>query len=57
MDISKCLELRIAASEAYQSQIPTFYYAAPSFRDVIREYTLAVGEQSGFAERYWKIPH
>lgn len=57
VDISKCLELRIAASEAYQSQIPTFYYAAPSFRDLIREYTLAVGEQCCFAERFWKIPH
>ena len=57
VDISKCLELRIAASEAYQSQIPTLYYAAPSFQDLIREYTLAVGEQWGFAERYWKITH
>ncbi len=35
---------------------PTFYYAAPSFRDVIREYTLAAGEQQRFVERYWKIP-
>lgn len=54
-DISECLEQRIAVSEAYQSQIPTFYYAAPSFREVIREYTLAAGEQQRFVERYWKI--
>ncbi len=56
VDISGCLEQRIAVSEAYQSQIPTFYYAAPSFRDIIREYTLAAGEQQRFVERYWKIP-
>jgi LmbE family N-acetylglucosaminyl deacetylase len=56
VDISECLEQRIAVSEAYQSQIPTFYYAAPSFQAAIREYTLAAGEQQRFVERYWKIP-
>ncbi len=56
VDISECLEQRIAVSEAYQSQIPTFYYAAPGFREAIREYTLVAGEQKRFVERYWKIP-
>ena len=56
VDISECLEQRIAVSETYQSQIPTFYSTAPSFRDVIREYTLAVGEHQRFVERYWKFP-
>ena len=56
VDISECLEQRIAASEAYQSQIPTLFYMASSFRELIRAYTLEAGKQQRPIERYWRIP-
>jgi LmbE family N-acetylglucosaminyl deacetylase len=55
VDISEYLEQRIAASEAYQSQIPTFFYRASSFRELIRTYTLKVGKQQHPIERYWRM--
>lgn len=55
VDISDCLEQRIAASEMYQSQIPTFFYMASSFRELIRAYTLKAGEQQHPIERYWRM--
>jgi LmbE family N-acetylglucosaminyl deacetylase len=55
MDISECLEQRIAASEAYQSQIPMLYYVASSFRELIRTFTLEAGTQQRPIERYWRI--
>lgn len=55
VDISEVLERRIAASEAYQSQIPTFFYQAPSFRELIRAYTLEAGKQQRPIERYWRM--
>jgi LmbE family N-acetylglucosaminyl deacetylase len=54
VDISGCLEQRIAASEAYQSQIPTLFTMASSFRELIRIYTLEAGDQLHPAERYWR---
>ena len=56
VDISECLEQRIAASEAYQSQIPTLFYMASSFRELIRAYTLEAGKQQSPIERYWRMP-
>jgi LmbE family N-acetylglucosaminyl deacetylase len=56
VDISECLKQKIAASEAYQSQIPTFFYRTSSFRELIREYTLEAGKQQRQAERYWRMP-
>ena len=56
VDISECLEQRIAASEAYQSQIPTLFYMASSFRELIRASTLEAGKQQRPIERYWRIP-
>lgn len=56
VDISGCLEQRIAASEAYQSQIPTLFFMAPSFGASIREYTLQAGGQQPPVERYWRLP-
>ena len=56
VDISECLEQRIAASEAYQSQIPTLFYMASSFRELIRAYTLEAGMQQRPIERYWRMP-
>ena len=56
IDISACLERRIAASEAYQSQIPTLFFMASSFRALIHEYTLEAGQQRHPVERYWRLP-
>jgi LmbE family N-acetylglucosaminyl deacetylase len=56
VDISECLEQRIAASEAYQSQIPTFFSMASSFRELIRAYTLEAGKQQHPIERYRRKP-
>jgi len=56
VDISECLEQRIATSEAYRSQIPTLFYMASSFRELIRAYTLEAGKQQRPIERYWRIP-
>jgi LmbE family N-acetylglucosaminyl deacetylase len=56
LDISECLEQRIAASETYQSQIPTLFSMASSFRELIRAYTLEAGKQQHPIERYWRIP-
>ena len=55
VDISECLEQRIAASEAYQSQIPTLFYMASSFRELIRAYTWEAGKQERPIERYWRM--
>jgi LmbE family N-acetylglucosaminyl deacetylase len=55
VDISSCLEQRIAASEAYQSQIPTFFNTASSFRELIRVHTLEAGKQLCPVERYWRM--
>ena len=55
VDISECLEQRIAASEMYQSQIPTLFYMASSFRELIRTFTLEARKQQRPIERYWKI--
>ena len=55
VDISECLKQRIAASEAYQSQIPTLFYRASSFQELIRTFTLEAGKQQRPIERYWKI--
>jgi LmbE family N-acetylglucosaminyl deacetylase len=54
VDISEYLEQRIAVSEVYQSQIPTFFYTASSFRELIRMYTLQTGKQQHPIERYWR---
>jgi hypothetical protein len=51
VEISEYLEQRIAASEVYQSQIPTFFYMASSFRELIRAYTLKAGKQQHPIER------
>jgi len=56
VDISECLEQRIAASEVYQSQIPTLFYMASSLRELIRAYTLEAGKQQHPIERYWRMP-
>ena len=56
VDISECLEQRIAASEAYQSQIPTLFFMASSFRELIRAYTLEAGKHQYPVERYWRMP-
>src|SRR2546421_484801 len=56
VDISECFEQRIAASEAYQSQIPTLFNMASSFRELIRASTLEAGKQQRPIERYWRIP-
>jgi LmbE family N-acetylglucosaminyl deacetylase len=56
VDISECLEQRIAASEAYQSQVPTLFYMASSFPELIRAYTLEAGKQQRPIERYWRMP-
>jgi LmbE family N-acetylglucosaminyl deacetylase len=56
VDISEYFEQRIAASEAYQSQIPTLFYLASSFRELIRAYTLEAGKQQRPIERYWRCP-
>jgi LmbE family N-acetylglucosaminyl deacetylase len=56
VDISECLEQRIAASEAYQSQIPTLFYMTSSFRELICAYTLEAGKQQRPIERYWRMP-
>ena len=56
VDISECLEQRMAASEAYQSQIPTLFCTASSFRELIRAYTLEAGKQRRPIERYWRMP-
>ncbi len=53
VDISACLEQRIAASEVYQSQIPTLFFMAASFAELIRMYTLEAGQQQHPVERYW----
>ena len=55
VDITDCLELRIAVSEVYQSQIPTFFFQASSFRELIRAYTLKAGKQQRPIERYWRV--
>jgi LmbE family N-acetylglucosaminyl deacetylase len=55
VDISEFLEQRIAATEAYQSQIPTFFSTAPSIQALIRDYTLEAGKQEHPIERYWRI--
>jgi LmbE family N-acetylglucosaminyl deacetylase len=55
VDISEYLEQRIAASEVYQSQIPTFFNMASSFRELIRAYTLMIGERQHPIERYWRM--
>jgi LmbE family N-acetylglucosaminyl deacetylase len=55
VDISEFLEQRIAASEAYQSQIPTFFSMTSNFRELIRAYTLEAGNQQRPIERYWRI--
>jgi LmbE family N-acetylglucosaminyl deacetylase len=55
VDISACLEQRIAVSETYQSQIPTFFFMTPTFRELIRSYTLEAGNQQHPIERYWKL--
>lgn len=55
VDISECLEQRIAASEVYQSQIPTLFHMASSFPELIRAYTLEAGKQQRPIERYRKI--
>lgn len=54
VDISECLEQRIAVSEAYQSQLPTLFYMASSFQELIRTYTLEAGKQQHPVERYWR---
>ena len=54
VDISACLEQRIAVSEVYQSQIPTLFFMAPSFQELIRAYTLEAGKQQHPIERYWR---
>ena len=54
-DISGCLEQRIAVSEAYQSQIPTLFFMASSFQELIRVYTLQAGNQQRPVERYWRL--
>ena len=51
----KYLEQRIAASEAYQWQIPTYFYMASSFRESIRAYPLKAGKQRHPIERYWRM--
>src|SRR5260370_18306912 len=56
VDISECLEQRIAASEVYQSQLPTLFYLASSFRELIRLYTLEAGKQQHPISRYWRLP-
>ena len=56
INISECLEQRIAASETYQSQIPTLFFRASSFRALIRAYTLEAGKQLRPVERYWRMP-
>lgn len=56
VDISECLEQRIAVAEAYQSQIPTLFSMASSFRELIREYTLEIGKPEHPVERYWRMP-
>ena len=55
-DISGCLEQRIAVSEVYQSQIPTLFFMASSFQELIRAYTLQAGHQQRPVERYWRLP-
>jgi LmbE family N-acetylglucosaminyl deacetylase len=55
-DISGCLEQRIAVSEAYQSQIPTLFFMASSFQELIRDYTWQAGQQQRPVERYWRLP-
>jgi LmbE family N-acetylglucosaminyl deacetylase len=54
VDISGYLEQRIAASEAYQSQLPTLFTMATTFRELVRTYTLEAGDQQHPAERYWR---
>ena len=56
VDISGSLEQRIATSEMYQSQIPTLFYGASSFGELIRAYTLEAGGQQRPIERYWRMP-
>ena len=53
VDISGCLELRIAACGAYRSQLPTLFYRAFSFEELIRDYTLEAGHRECPVERYW----
>ena len=55
VDISDYLDQRIAVSEAYQSQLPTLFYRASSFRELICSYTLEAGQRQRPIERYWRM--
>jgi LmbE family N-acetylglucosaminyl deacetylase len=57
VDTSDCLEQRVHAVEAYQSQLAMLFYPPSSFRDMIRDYAYTLGGQQRFVERYWKFSH
>jgi LmbE family N-acetylglucosaminyl deacetylase len=49
-----CLQTKIEAIAAYQSQMTTLFGDATAMTLRVREYARAVSSEEGFAERYWR---